>query len=66
MVKIKFKKSYIASRGYGYAGVEGAIQEHRMTDSLQELIDRGIVEIIKATPAATRKKATGKKGAETS
>ena len=65
MVSVTFKKNYIASRGPGIAGHKGQTKFLRMSEALQELIETGIVEVVRATPAQTRKKATGKKGAAT-
>lgn len=65
-VTVKFTKNYIASRGPGIAGAKGTERSYRMTDALQILLDDGTLELVKKTPAATRKKATGKVTAEKS
>lgn len=66
MVKVKFNKNYIASRGPGIVGHEGQERSYRMTDELKALIDEGVCDLVKETKAAKRKKAAGKKGGETS
>lgn len=60
-VKVKFKRNYIAARGPGISGVEGQEKLYPMTDALQHLLDDGVVELVKETKAASRKKAAGKK-----
>lgn len=64
MVKVRFNKNYIAARGPGISGAKGAEKSFDMSEQLQALIDDGTVELVKETAAASRKKATGKKGAE--
>jgi hypothetical protein len=66
MVKVKFTKNYIASRGPGISGRKDDEKEYRMTDALQARIDDGTLKLVKGKPAAKREKATGKKGAESS
>ncbi len=66
MVKVKFNRNYIATRGPGISGTEGCVCSLPMTEALQELIGNGTVELVKETKAGDRKKATGKKGAEKS
>jgi len=66
MIEVRFLKSYIASRGPGISGVKGSVQTMRMNDSVEGLISAGVLELVKAEPAAKRTKATGKKGGETS
>ena len=63
-VKVKFNKSYMAARGAGIAGVEGAEKEFRMTDQLRALLDDGTVSLVRETPATKRKKATKKDAKE--
>ena len=65
-VTVKFNRNYSASRGPGITGAKGEEKQFRMTDALKELIDAEVCSLAKSAPAATRKKATGKKGAEKS
>ncbi len=64
-IKVKFNKTYIASRGPAIAGMEGETREYRMTDALKALIDDGVCELVKQPKAATRKKATRKPAEKT-
>jgi len=65
MVKVKFLKSYSASRGPAIYGAKGEEKQIRMGENLQALIESGVCELCKGTAASTRKKAT-KKSAEKS
>jgi len=65
-VFVEFNKNYCASRGAPIMGVKGDVKELRMNEALKDLIDSEVVSVVKKLKADTRKKAAGKKGAETS
>ena len=61
-VEVRFTKNYSAPRGAAISGAKDAVKEIRMSEQLQELLDSGVCELVKKTPAAKREKAVSKKG----
>lgn len=56
-VVVKFKKSYIASRGPGISGQKGDEKQYPMSDALQQCCDDGICEVVREVKAAKRETA---------